>query len=371
MAAPPRDSLAIGAAKLRQWFGQSFSGLQCMMGWLGASALFVGLSVWYGGPTAGDAGESVFTTWAFAHGRLACTYPTVGGHHLNYSAHPSALIAPLYPLVSGGAAAALRIGHAVAFPSQGQFGDNCVRAFLTMYRWSTRSDAIVPTTRLSYLVWPVLLAGTVALVRASGRGRSGWEMLSLFIVACTPAVAMCLTQYFHPEDLLAMGLILGAIALFLKERWYWSGALLGLAVCSQQFALLAAAPLWIAAPRRGRIGIAAAAIATTVSIDIPLVIATSGRAFKIILYGSSRVGSNIRSTGGTVLWELDLHGVLLFALARILPLVVFIALAWWVTRRLGIQRIGAVPILSLVAAAMVIRLVFEENLSVTTSWPSP
>ena len=58
------------------------------------------------------------------------------------------------------------------------------------------------------------MAGIIALLRVSGRGRRGWEPLAFFLVACTPPVFTCLTYYFHPPDLLAMGLILAGCRVF-------------------------------------------------------------------------------------------------------------------------------------------------------------
>lgn len=350
------------AARLRQTLDRPISTFWCVMSWLGASAAFYGLSGVLGGPTESDAAESVYSTWSIAHGNLACAYPLAGNHHFSDITNPFALVAPLYPLISGGFAALLRIGHDVGFPSQHQLGPQCVNAFKSMLDWSGKSGAILPTIRLSYLVWPVLMAGIIALVRVSGRGRRGWEPLALFLVACTPQVLSCLTFYFHPQDLLAMGLILGGVACSLKKRWFWVGVLLGLAFCSQQFALLVIAPLIIIAPTQGRIRLGAGALLAAALVDVPLLVATSGRAARTILLGSSRVGLNIKSTGGTVLWEANLHGAILFVISRVAAVAVTMALAWWVSRRLGERLLSPIPLISLVAASLTIRLVFEENL---------
>jgi hypothetical protein len=209
-------------------------------------------------------------------------------------------------------------------------------------------------------VWPVLFAGLIVVLRASDRGRTGWEPLLLFAVAVTPCVLMCITYYFHPEDLLSMGLLLMGIAAFLKKKWIWAGALLGLAVCAQQFALLVAVPLLVIAPSRARLRFAAAAVSVSALIDIPLIVASSGRGLKTVLFGSSRVGS--AAHGGTVLWELDQRGPLLFVISRVLPIMVVAVLAWWASRRLGERMLEPTPLMSLLASALIVRLVFEENL---------
>jgi len=349
---------------MKRWLNSPIPEIWCAIGWVCASVVYYGLVTLLGGPTEGDSSESVYSTWAIAHGDLACAYPHLGVYHFNNLASPFALTGPLYPLVTGAAAAVLRIGSAVAFPPRPELGANCSHAFVAFFNWSVSSSAILPTIRLSYLMWPILLAGTVSLVRATGRGRRRWELLAVLMVACTPSVLVCLTFFFHPQDLLAMGLILAGLACGLRKRWVWAGVLLGLACLAQQYALLVAAPLLVIAPGRERLKYAGGAAVGVAVIAVPFIVATSGRAIKNLLLGSSRVGIINRSTGGTVLWEANIRGSLLFLLSRVAPIVAAMALAWWASKRLGPGLLTSVPLLSVVAASLAFRLVFEENLFV-------
>ncbi|HVA53841.1 MAG TPA: hypothetical protein VNF05_10060 [Acidimicrobiales bacterium] len=333
-----------------------------MMGWLGASVVFYGLVGLLGGPTEGDASETVYSTWSIAHGNLGCAYPKLATYHFDNLANPFALTAPLYTLITGAASALLRIGHSVEFPTQHQLGPSCDNAFVAMFHWSVNAGAILPTVRLSYLMWPVLVVGVIALLGAAGRGRQRWEPLALLMVACTPTAWMCLTYFFHPEDLLAMGFIFAGVACSLRKRWFWAGVLLGLACSSQQFAFLVAAPLLVVATGRQRIRYLAGAVVTVAIIDIPIIVATSGRAIRTLILGSSRVGVINRSTGGTVLWETDLRGIPLFLLSRVAPIAASMALAWWASKRLGPRILSPVPLISLLASSLAFRLIFEENL---------
>jgi hypothetical protein len=333
-----------------------------LIGWFCATAVFYALLGLLGGPVEGDATETVYSTWSIAHGNLACAYPRLGVYHLDNLANPFALAAPLYPLISGAGAALLRIGHSVAFPSNAQLGPNCTDAIVKIFNWSVNSSAILPTIRLSYLIWPILLAGIVALVRASGRGRTGWEPLALLLVACTPPMLMCITFYFHPEDILAMALVICAVAAAIRMRWVRAGVFIGLACCAQPFGLLVGAALLVVVPGRYRLRFVAGAVLAAAVIDVPFIIATSGRAIRTIALGSSRVGIINRSTGGTVLWETHLHGVALFFCARVAPIVASMLIAWWAARRLGPRILNPVPLVSLMACALTLRLVFEENL---------
>ena len=47
---------------------------------------------------------------------------------------------------------------------------------------------------------------------------------------------------------------------------------------------------------------------------------------------------------------------------RVLPILVAMALAWWATRRLGRRVVNPIPLMSLIATSLSMRLVFEEGL---------
>ena len=74
------------------------SALGCFIGWIVSTALFFGLSALLGGPSEGDAVESLYSTWAVAHGHFSCVYPLKAAHHVASIARPTTFIAPLYPL---------------------------------------------------------------------------------------------------------------------------------------------------------------------------------------------------------------------------------------------------------------------------------
>jgi hypothetical protein len=357
------NDLDVITRRFRDRLDRPIPGTWCFISWICSTILFFGASVALGGPVEGDVAESVYGTWTVAHGNLACIYPPSGGYVANDLARPFALTAPLYPLISGAFAALLRIGHSVVFPSSSQIGPKCSTAFVAMFNWSAKSDAILPTIRLSYLVWPVIMIGVVALLRSSGRGRTGWEPLALLIVACMPAVQMCTTYYFHPQDLLAMGLLLAAAACALKDRWLFAGLLIGLAFSSQQFALLIGVLLLVLAPTKSRVTYVVGVLIALAVVDVPIIAATSGRGLKTVLLGSNRVGSGIRSAGGTILWETNAHGIPLFIISRVLPIAVVAAFAWLVSVRVG-SKLALRPdiFMSLFAMALITRLVFEENL---------
>jgi hypothetical protein len=317
---------------------------------LAATVVFVGLIEYLGGPSGDDAFESLYSTWAIAHGHLSCAY--FAG---NTDGFP--FRAPLYPLFSGAFAAIIRLGHGVPFPSQSQLGPHCSSSLAAMTQWSYQSGVGQSSVRLGVLSWFVLMAGLVALLRATGRGRCGWEPTALVFVASVPAVFMCIERYFHPEDLMAMGLALGSLACVKGGRWAWAGVLLGLAFTSQQFVLLIVAPLIVVAPRNRKIRFAGSAIGSAALVVAPLAVLTSGRVINAVLGAGSTP-----ALGHTVLAAFHFHGMLLLTLSRIVPLIFALALAWWAARRLGTAILEPVPLISLVATALTFRLVFEINL---------
>ena len=334
----------------------------CVGGWVLATALFYGLSATLGGPVVGDSIESTYSTWAIAHGNFSCAFPPPSSYHVPGIKGPVDVAAPLYSLVSGALAALLRIGHSVTFPSSSALGTQCATAFSAMNDWSLHASATHATLQLGYLVWIPLLAGVVTLIRASGNGRRRWEPLAVTLMAVSLPVYECLVPIFHPQDLLAMGLIAASAACALQRRWALAGVLLGLALTSQQFSVLVAAPLLVVAPRDQRVRVAGAGAATVAVVALPLIAASSGRAARAVLLGSSRAGFIRSSAGGTVLWELHLRGVVLFAISRVAPIVAAVALAWWARRRLGNSALEPVALVSLLATALCMRLVFEVNL---------
>ena len=340
------------------WLDVPLSTCSCVIGWLVATGVFLGLVAFLGGPAEGDAAESVYSTWAIAHGHIACAISPATAYHFPSIARPGAFTGPLWPLLSGGVAALMRIGHNVPFPSQSALGPHCSTALAATYKWSVQSGAALPTVRIGYLSWFVLMGGVVAMLRASGRGRCRWEPLALVLMACVPPVLATLVDYFHPQDLVAMGLALGGLACARRGWWIWAGVLLGLAFTSQQFALLVIAPLFVVAPRDRRVRFAGAAFVAAALVMLPLVAFTSGRALSASLLGTG----DSSGLGGTLLWEAHLHGLLLVALSRILPIVVSMFLARWAVLRLGSAVMDPVPLVALIATSLSLRLVFEQNL---------
>jgi hypothetical protein len=319
--------------------------------WIVATAVFIGVTSLLGGLTQLDALLSTYTSWSIAHGNVACAFPP--GSSVEFP-----LTAPLYPVIAGGLAALFRVGHGVPFPNQAALGQSCLHWLAPMTRWADRTDALTVTLRFGYLGWIALASGIIAVMRSSGRGRNGWEPAVLTAVACTPPVATCLEYFFHPQDLLAMGLILLSVSCAQRNRWTWAGLLIGLAFTSQQFALLAAALLFVLVPAKRRLAFSLSAVITFAVLVIPLTALSSGRALRVALTGSGEGGPLTSSFE----WELHLTGSTSIDVFRILPVIAAVLLALWARRRLSETVMEPVALLSLLATTMALRLVFEGGL---------
>jgi hypothetical protein len=182
--------------------------------------------------------ESIIPTAAIVHGTPRCAYP----------ASVLSSVPPLYPLITAGVMEVTGVGMDDV-PAFLFAGAHCSPAATQSLRTQSSEQSFL---LIGLLGWLALLGGFVALMRASGRGRSRWEILGACLIACTPGVADALIEYFHPENLLAMGFILAALAAATRNRWFAAGLLIGLACCAKQYALLAAVPLLVAVPRLDR-----------------------------------------------------------------------------------------------------------------------
>ena len=130
-------------------------------------------------------------------------------------------------------------------------GPHCEQGFVAINFWSLQSGAIYRTVQIGFLGWFALLGGAVGFPRRRAR-TPPLGAHDVAVLACVPTVGACLQSTFHPEDLLALGLALAAVATAIRDRWGWSGLLIGLAVMSQQYATLVAVPLFFLAPRGRR-----------------------------------------------------------------------------------------------------------------------
>ena len=214
-----------------------------LLGWAFSAIVFVSVVELQGGLYQGDVSEVLPPTWAMAHGAFACAYSNNGVITRHIYA------APLYSMVTAGLSVLFRIGHAVPFPMRALSENSCATSVSSLLSWAARSGASHPTMLLGYVAPLALLLGAMSVLAVTSVRRTLWEMVALVTLALTPALFLAFAFYFHPQDVLAMGFVLGAVAAVASRRWGLSGALLGLAFTTQQFALLVIVLLLVLVPR--------------------------------------------------------------------------------------------------------------------------
>jgi hypothetical protein len=119
----------------------------------------------------------------------------------------------------------------------------------------------------------VLALALARIQRSQGRSiLSRWLLIAVLVAS--PAADWALKEG-HPEELLAAALCVGGMLLVVRGRITSGAILLGLAVASKQWALLALPLALAAAPgNRGRFSLAAAA--AVLGLSLPLALASAG-----------------------------------------------------------------------------------------------
>jgi hypothetical protein len=204
--------------------------------------------------TVSSTGDWLYDSWPAVH--------ALAGGHLGTYLEAKAMMGPFATLV------------------QAPFAHLSGGADIHAYRWAA---------------FPCLLAaGLLGLYLASIAARRGLPQLGRFLLAglclVNPLTVEAL-QSGHPEEILTAALAVGAIATASEGRRGLAAVLLGLAIASKQWAVIAILPVLMALlGGRLRVGLAAAGIAAI--LVLPGVLASPG--------SFSEVNSNAASTGRIV-----------------------------------------------------------------------
>jgi hypothetical protein len=130
-------------------------------------------------------------------------------------------------------------------------------------------------------VLPCLIAlGMAGLGLVSAMRRHGQSTLVKFVVGfllLANPVTLAAIQRGHPEELLAAALVLGAALAAIRGRPLWAAVLLGLALGTKQWTLLAVIPILIACGPGFRIRTVLIAGSLAVALVVPMAVADSGQ----------------------------------------------------------------------------------------------
>ncbi|MEX1141699.1 MAG: glycosyltransferase 87 family protein [Thermoleophilaceae bacterium] len=105
----------------------------------------------------------------------------------------------------------------------------------------------------------------------------------------------------HPEELLAAALCVGAVIAALRERSLLAGLLLGLALATKQWAVLAILPALLAAPRQ-RLALAAIAGAIAAALTLPALLLNADQFSGVATAAAGQSGGATSTTPWNVWW---------------------------------------------------------------------
>jgi hypothetical protein len=207
--------------------------------------------------------------------------------------------------------------------------------------------------------------------RMEGRGATtGNRLLVVALCACNPITLRAL-EIGHPEELLCAAFAIGAVLAASRDRAVLAGVLLGLAIATKAWAVLAIGPVLLALPARRLLALALAG-AVTALVMLPILLAGDGAATQAVHIA--------RHTGlifnpWEIWWPLgDLVNVGYDGLAKpgarfapawlsplshplIAALVVPLSLAWWWRRRH--EPPAPEQLLALLALLLLVRCILD------------
>jgi hypothetical protein len=319
-----------------------------LLGWL----VFLFLLYLRGGPTVRDDHVTLYSSWMMAHGSASCMY-RVPSPAVDYP-----VSAPLFTLLETGLQWVTRVGFSHPYPSGLVALDGCRHDYAALNSWLSGTAIARRTLWLGTVVWPLLGASGVWLVRVRRGAASSLEWIVVGVFSLWPVYSLPFLEYYHPQDVLALAALLGALAALESRRFELAGVLGALAFLSQQNVALALLVLLLMVPTpRACWRFLAGAFVTTMSVVIPLAIISGTGAVHAVVTGT---GLNDNPVYSTWMGILGIYGGHALLISRAGPLVLGVLGLWWWWDRHGAPTPAVV--LDLVACTFALRLVLEENL---------
>jgi len=197
----------------------------------------------------------------------------------------------------------------------------------------------------------LLLAGTIVASRARGiPPRSGHELAVGLAVVSAAASLACVTESFHPSDLLATALCLVAYAAVVQRRHWRAVVVLGLALYVKQWAtVVVGVACAVQRSRQLRLRYAIVPTAIVLGALVPFAVANPPRTIAAVS------ASSVSAAPSTLLGRLlapASRGVLALE-ARILPLALVACLCLWLLERRA--STGPAVVAAVLATALLVR----------------
>ena len=206
---------------------------------------------------------------------------------------------------AGGAIDALARGDLAAFfgsqPLMGSFSLLLRAPFVALV--FNESESTVYLAGAIPCVLAALVLG-IALARlAADHGQPPAVQGVIAGLAVINPITFKALHWGHPEELLTAALCVGAVLAAMKERTVLAGVLLGLAVATKQWAVIAILPALLAAPQR-RLVMGALAAAVAGLLTVPMMLGDPAQFGAVAEAASGGVSSGSRTTPWNVWWPL-------------------------------------------------------------------
>jgi hypothetical protein len=196
----------------------------------------------------------------------------------------------------------------------------------------------------------------VALLRAFGADADSWprKLLVVLLAVATPA-AMEALDLGHPEEILGAALSVGAVVACIRRKHMWAALLLGCAIATKQWALLAIGPAMLACGRPHWWRVPAAACGIAAVFLSPLVFADHQTFAAATRAAASAPTEPLYQSW----WYLFAHNLPGWIAQKTKPLIVLSAIP--LTLFAYLRRGGARSALPLLALLFLIRCVFDPQ----------
>jgi hypothetical protein len=198
---------------------------------------------------------------------VACTFSTTTPGDYGYQVAPA-----MNALLDGDVSEFFRVQ-----PVYGGFSTLARLPFSALGRLAGGGEQVV----FQFGVLPCLMVlGLAGLGLLSAMGRSSQSNLVRFVVGfllLANPVTVAAIQHGHPEELLAAALVLGSALAAIRGRSGWAAVLLGLALGTKQWTLLAVIPVLLACGPGHRLRTALIAGLLAAALTVPMAAADSGQ----------------------------------------------------------------------------------------------
>lgn len=164
-------------------------------------------------------------------------------------------------------------------------------------------DAVYFAGAIPCLLATALLGMTLARMLADRGQPVAVQGLVAGLAVVNPLTFKAL-HWGHPEDLLTAALCIGAVLAALRDRALLSGLLLGLAVATKQWAVLAVLPALLAAPTR-RLPLLAVGATVAAALTVPMAVANMDRFSGVAEGAAGQTVGGASTTPWNVWWPIS------------------------------------------------------------------